>query len=265
MTGRAIHCGTAPTVDIVATAEGTATDLAKQGLPCFPCRNDKRPTTPRGFKDATREQSELREVWERYPGELVGVPTGEISGLDVLDIDPRHGGDHWFAEHKHHLLPTRVHRTRTGGLHLYYRHKSGLRCSAGKIAPGVDVRAAGGYVIWWPASGFPVLSDAPLATWPDWLLAALSPKLHSATAMSSPGTVYGGDGWLRGLARSVGTATDGHRNRVLFWASCRAGAAVREGKATENFVVDVLLEAARRAGLPRLEAQRTIQSGMRRS
>jgi hypothetical protein len=127
MTERATGYGMAPMVDIIATAEGTAMALAKQGLPCFPCRNDKRPTTPRGFKDATREQSELREVWERYPGSLVGVPTGEISGLDVLDIDPRHGGDHWFAEHKHHLLPTRVHRTRTGGLHLYYRHESGLR------------------------------------------------------------------------------------------------------------------------------------------
>jgi hypothetical protein len=83
--------------------------------------------------------------------------------------------------------------------------------------------------------------------------------------MSSTGAVFGGDGWLRGFARSIGTATEGHRNRILFWASCRAGDAVRDGKATENFVVDVLLEAARRAGLPRLEAQRTIQSGMRRS
>jgi hypothetical protein len=25
-----------------------------------------------------------------------------------------------------------------------------LRCSRGRIAPGVDVRADGGYVIWWP-------------------------------------------------------------------------------------------------------------------
>ena len=50
---------------------------------------------------------------------------------------------------------------------------SGMRCSAGRIAAGVDVRATGGYVIWWPAAGLPVLSDMPLAAWPGWLCARL--------------------------------------------------------------------------------------------
>ena len=97
------------------TAVDVAVVLAQQGLPCFPCRDDKRPATPRGFKNATRNEDELRELWRRHPGPLVGMPTGEISGLDVLDIDPRHGGEHWFAEHKDGLLPTHVHRTRSGG------------------------------------------------------------------------------------------------------------------------------------------------------
>jgi hypothetical protein len=45
-----------------------------------------------------------------------------------------------------------------------------LRCSASKIAPGVDVRADGGYVVWWPREGLRVVSDAPVAHWPEWLL-----------------------------------------------------------------------------------------------
>jgi hypothetical protein len=39
-------------------------------------------------------------------------------------------------------------------------------------APGVDVRADGNYIIWWPAHGYPVINDLPLdqlADWPDWL------------------------------------------------------------------------------------------------
>jgi hypothetical protein len=35
-------------------------------------------------------------------------------------------------------------------LHFFFQHAPGLRCSRGLIAPGVDVRADGGYVIWWP-------------------------------------------------------------------------------------------------------------------
>jgi hypothetical protein len=73
------------------------------------------------------------------------------------------------------------------------------------------------------------------------------------------------DGWLRGLIRAVANASEGHRNATLFWATCRAGEAVRDGKASEAFVVDVLIEAATHAGLPEREAQRTVQSGIHRT
>jgi Bifunctional DNA primase/polymerase, N-terminal len=86
-----------------------ALTLIDQGLPCFPCRADKRPATPRGFKDATRARKVVLEMWRRYPGPLIGIPTGEISGLDILDIDPNHGGDRWFAQHEHRLRSTRRH------------------------------------------------------------------------------------------------------------------------------------------------------------
>ena len=75
----------------------------------------------------------------------------------------------WWASHRDRLPVTRVHRTRSGGLHLVFQHAPDIRCSAGRIAPGIDVRGNGGYVIWWPATGLPVLSNAPFAPWPDWL------------------------------------------------------------------------------------------------
>ena len=135
----------------------SALTLAEQGLPCFPCRADKRPATPNGFKDATCDGNKMRELWKRHPGPLVGVPSGDITGLDILDIDPRHGGKHWFAKQCHRLPPTRVHRDWQRRLAPAVSAAPGLRCSAGKIAPGVDVRATGGYVIWWPAAGLRVV------------------------------------------------------------------------------------------------------------
>jgi hypothetical protein len=50
-----------------------------------------------------------------------------------------------------------------------FRDRDGLRCSAGKIAPGVDVRATGGYAVWWgPDPGADLISQ--LAPWPEWLV-----------------------------------------------------------------------------------------------
>ncbi len=71
-------------------------------------------------------------------------------------------------------------------------------------------------------------------------------------------------GWLRGLARTVVNAPEGERNATLFWAACRGGEAVRDDKADEDFVADVLIEAAMRAGLSEREACNTVKSGMYR-
>jgi hypothetical protein len=232
--------------------------LAERELPCFPCHTDKRPATPRGFKDATCDRDLLSELWKRHPGPLVGVPTGEISGLDILDIDPRHGGARWFAEHRHRLPPTRVHRTRGGGLHLLFQYEPGLRCSAAKIAAGVDVRATGGYVIWWPMAGLPVLSELPTRAWPDWLRVQLSLPPRSATSRV---TVPDGHALTR-LVRLIAGARRGERNNLTYWAACRAGEMVASGLLGADAAAGVIAEAATRAGLPRAEAERTAWSGI---
>ncbi len=149
--------------------------LAGRRLPAFPCRADKTPATPHGFRDATDDPAGFAALCRRYPGPLLGVPTGARSGIDVLDIDPEGLG--WLCENQHRLPATRHHETRRG-LHLLFRHRPGMRCSAGMLAPGVDVRAEGGYAIWWPAQGYGAGWPAPgamVAEWPDWLLARLRP------------------------------------------------------------------------------------------
>jgi Bifunctional DNA primase/polymerase, N-terminal len=231
--------------------------LIDQGLPCFPCRADKRPATPRGFKDATCDHNVVHELWRRYPGPLIGIPTGEISGLAVLDIDPRHGGDCWFVEHRNRLSATRVHRTRSGGLHLIFQHAAGLRSNAGRIAAGVDVRATGGYVIWWPAAGLPVCSETPIAPWPEWLRRQIvSPPRPATLRITVP------DGYaLMRLVQLIAGARAGERNNITYWAACRAGEMVASGLLGAPAAAAVIAEAATRAGLPR-SAERTAWSGI---
>jgi Bifunctional DNA primase/polymerase, N-terminal len=233
--------------------------LAAQGLACFPCRKDKSPATPRGFHDASCDQQVVQQQWHCHPAPLVGVLTGEVSGVDVLDIDTRKDGETWFAQHRDRLPVTRIHQTCSGGLHLFFRHQPGLWCSAGRIAPGVDVRATGGYVIWWPAAGFPVLCDATPAPWPEWLWTRLSspPKPNTSRV------VVANEATLMRLVRLLAAARPGERNNLTFWAACRAGEMVASGLLRADIAAEVIAEAATRAGLPLAEAQRTAWSGIR--
>ena len=106
--------------------------------------------------------------------------------------------------------------------------------------------------------------DAPLASWPDWLLAEFRPKLRLSVP-ASPAIRFCTGTWLRGLTRTVATAPEGKRNCILFWAACRAGEAIRNGTADEGFITEALLEAALHAGLDRRGAQATIRSGIQRA
>jgi hypothetical protein len=245
-----------------ARALTSALDLASHGYSCFPCRANKRPATPQGFKDATADPEQLRALWSRHPGDLIGVSTGDVSGVDVLDIDAKHDeAAQWWGTHRDRIPATRVHRTRSGGLHLLFRHVPGVRCSVGRIALGIDVRGDGGYAIWWPTAGLPVLQDAPLATWPAWLLAQLLPRPRPAIARTAVPDDYA----LSPLVRLVASAREGERNQVAFWAACRAGEMVASGRlnCSCTSAAAIIAEAATRAGLPRAEAERTSSSGVK--
>ncbi len=155
-----------------------ALELADRSIPSFPCNEDKSPATARGFHDASLDPQP--EDWRSAA--LVGVPTGDESGLAVLDVDPKAGGLAWLAANEHRLPVTRRVHTRSGGFHLYFRTAPGLRCSASAIAPGVDIRGNGGYVIAWDLSGYPVEHADDLAAWPEWLTAAAGSSRAQVTA-----------------------------------------------------------------------------------
>ena len=185
----------------------------------------------------------------------------------VLDLDAKHREAWaWWLEHRDELLPTRVHRTRSGGLHLIYGDCDGIKCSAGKIAKGVDVRGAGGYLIWWPASGLPVLSEGPVGPWPEWLLAPPAKPL-GAPLVPSYSRPAAGPARLVGLAGFVAQAPEGQRNSRLFWAACRSADMILNREISHSIAEQLLRTlhaAAVHAGLAEAETQRTIRQALRR-
>ena len=104
-----------------------ALGLAARGIRVFPCKQDKTPYTEHGFKDASSGNALIAEWWTRWPGALIGVPTGEVSSLDVLDLDAKHvKARTWWRENYRRFPRTRIHRTRAGGLHLLFKHDDSI-------------------------------------------------------------------------------------------------------------------------------------------
>lgn len=135
-----------------APAEHVALHYLSFGWCVVPLRpREKRPLIrwqPYQEKRPSRRQV---ETWFRQnPGANVGIVTGTVSGLVVLDIDPAHGGDESIQafERRYGGIPNTVEaRTGGGGRHLYFRHPGGLVPSKVGLAPGIDLRGDGGLVV----------------------------------------------------------------------------------------------------------------------
>jgi len=140
--------------------------FADQGLRVFPlhepvaretcsCREKaecgsvgKHPRIKDGFKAATVDTEQIKKWWERWPTANIGVATG--GGLFVLDVDFDHDGDRSLAdlEVEHGELSDEHPRVNTGnGVHYYFKIEGEVRNSASKVAPGLDIRGDGGYVV----------------------------------------------------------------------------------------------------------------------
>jgi putative DNA primase/helicase len=151
------------------------------GWSIFPV-NGKTPATAHGVKDATADEAQA-ERWFTNGKVGVALATGTPSGIWALDIDGKEGERKIERlQGEHGPLPTTL-TSRTGnGFHLLFALPEGVdvRNSAGKIAPGIDVRGTGGYVVL-PPSPHPSggsykwvkgrsLSDLKPVEAPFWLL-----------------------------------------------------------------------------------------------
>lgn len=124
--------------------------------PCIPVKTDKTPFFPwTEFQSRLPAREELTSWYEKYSPKAWAVITGQISGLVVLDFDGQAGAN---SMRELGLAPHV--RTPSGGFHVYLEHpgwrvrtvnqKSKRELRDG--CPGLDVRADGGYAVFWGAT-----------------------------------------------------------------------------------------------------------------
>jgi hypothetical protein len=270
---------------------------AAQGFFVFPVqRGGKTPAVPRKTswdELATRDRDQINTWWPDGAGLNIGISTGR-SGLLVVDLDhgkgvpppPRwqgatHGRDvlarlaaeagEPFPDH------TLAVTTSTGGLHLYFRAPENpvLRNTAGTLGWCIDTRGKGGYIVGAGSvrggRAYTVTHRAPIAALPDWLRAALTPRVPAPR--TSPHLPVGDSRAERYLAAivegettRVTNAVVHSRNHTLFIAALKLGSLVGAGELGEATAEDSLLAAAsRHFGVEDFhdnEARKTIASGI---
>jgi hypothetical protein len=226
-----------------------------------------------GVYDASTDPRRIRTLFTAAPwatgyGIACGLPPYHLIGID---LDTKSGTESSAAlrelalRHLFTIPETVVVLTPSGGRHLWLSGPPDVAVpnSASRLAPGIDVRGAGGYLVgpgsrteqgvYSTAPGTAHLAPAPC---PPALLRLLLPPPRHAKPTSSTSTDVHGQG--QGLIQFVLAAHAGQRNTRLFWAACRA---------YENGIgpalTPALIDAAVHTGLTLREARSTVASAAR--
>jgi hypothetical protein len=247
---------------------------AAAGMAVFPCRANKKPLIDGGFKNASSDAEMVGAWWTRWPHAEIGWAIPE--GIIAVDIDQK-GGRHGTRDFLNLTgveaddFPAPCTSSPTGGRHLFFATDGKAFANGAKIdGLGIDIRAAGrGYVcLPGPNNGrrwirtFGECNPPPA---PGWIPKADDrPALRETKERLAPQFArHTLDASLRGIAKRVERAVEGERNSIVFWAACRLAELVRNNLLEEAWAAELLLIAARRAGLPDNEARRTIASGLK--
>lgn len=192
----------------------------KLGWPVFPLEGKIPLKGSNGSKDATLNEAQVREWWNRYPRANIGIATSHR--FFVVDVDIKKGGEESFEflVNQYGRFPDTIEQvTGSGGRHLLFALPDfPVLNSEGWIAPGIDIRGSGGYIVasnsihpetkreyFW--DGITEIEQQAVAAAPAWVLE----KLKNQKNQPRPGTAP-----LAVPAEIV----EGGRNAQLFKAAC---------------------------------------------
>ena len=233
---------------------------AQNNIKTFPVkRQGKSPLCPNGFKSATTDKVVLQEWNNKFSNCNVGIPTGLINNIFVVDIDGEQGIE---SLNRLELIygklnaPTVI----TGkGKHLYFKMPEiDIKSSVSKIADHIDIRANGGYVVAPPSvhenghrytwENFALNKDFPEA--PSWLISLISNIEKEHLPVSS-------------VLEEIASAPEGERNDTLYRRAISLINRSKKEYLNMNEVKQNIINAAILSGLSKEEATKTFDNALK--
>lgn len=238
-----------------------ATFYAQNNIKTFPIkRQGKSPLCTKGFKDATTDKVVLQEWNKKFSDCNIGIPTGHINNIFVVDIDGEQGFE---SLNRLEVIYGKLDAptVKTGkGKHLYFKMPENveLKCSTSKIADHIDIRANGGYVVAPPSihenghrytwENFALNQDFPQA--PSWLISLIT----NAEKQPLP---------VSGVLEEISNAPQGQRNDTLYKRSISLIARAMRKNLNMAEIKENIINAAMQSGLSTEEALKTFDNALK--
>ena len=174
---------TQPSISTPTTTLEWATFYAGLGWSIVPVRPaEKLPAVAwTRFQREPATEAQLHD-WFAVGGYGIGIITGAVSGMFVLDFDGEAGQELFNElERQHGTLPTTPNAlTPGGGIHVIFQHPGRHVPTRKNVLPGLDIRGDGGFIVAhpsmhrlgrryeWDADAHP--EDITVAAAPTWVL-----------------------------------------------------------------------------------------------
>jgi Bifunctional DNA primase/polymerase, N-terminal len=244
----------------------------ERGWLIHPLNNKKRPLLTDWQNKATTIPKVFMKWINEWPWANVGIVTGSVSNLLILDVDGLEGVNSLQGLN----LPESPTVVTARGHHYYFEFPEELYnipTTRAGLLPGIDTRGRGGYITAPPSlheNGHlyywskPLMGGLPKP--PDWLIKLLTPQVKTFCKMpmltlGKKGSPYSFTA-LKKESEAVATAAVGTRNSRLNQAAFSMGTLVAAGAISIELVADHLASAAMSAGLECNEIEKTLQSGL---
>lgn len=237
----------------------SATFYAQHNIKTFPVkRQGKYPLCQHGFKSATDNEVVLQEWNKQFPNCNIGIPTGAINNIFVVDIDGV-SGEQSLAAFENTYGKLNAATVNTGkGRHLYFKMPKdiAINCSVRTVAPGIDIRGNGGYVVAPPSihpngnkytwENFDFSQDFPTA--PEWLIDLIINSEKSKIDF---------------LLEEIANAPEGTRNDTLISDTVKICHSANKQFRDVSEVKEDIINAALESGLPKTEVIKTVNNGIK--